>query len=465
MKKIAKKTTFLFIFLLFSINFLFSQVKYVFYFIGDGMGMNHVNLTQAYLSANENIVGAKELTMTSFPYFGMATTFSATRYITCSAAAGTALATGTKTSIGTIGLSVNHKDTLFSIAYYAKQEGFKIGILSSVGMNHSTPAAFFAHQPKRSEYYDIAMQIPNSNFDVFGGGGLIVDKKKTGNPFDLIKKSGYLITNTKKDFEKLKPSNKKVFMISPFLGDEADIPYAIDQNENCITLADFTSKAIELLFNDKGFFMMVEGGKIDWAAHSNDGATVIQEVIDFDNAIKVALEFYKKYPEQTLIVITADHETGGLSIGNETNQYETYLSVIKNQKKSITFLSDTIDKFITLNNLKSFTFDKMMSICQTFITISDFTETELKQLQTSYDLFITKKEDNHNVLYNDNNPIANTWISIINKRAGIGWTTHAHTGSPVPVFAIGVGAEKFSGFYDNTDIPKKISEIMKLQKK
>ena len=145
------------------------QAKYVFYFIGDGMGVNQVNGTEMYLAEQEGRIGVKPLLFTSFPVASMATTFSATNSVTDSSAAGTALATGAKTYNGAIGMDDN-KSVLQSVAERAKKSGKKVGVTTSVSVDHATPAAFYAHQPDRGMYYEIALDLPKAGFDFYAVG-------------------------------------------------------------------------------------------------------------------------------------------------------------------------------------------------------------------------------------------------------------------------------------------------------
>lgn len=444
-----------------------AKAKYVFYFIGDGMGLGHVALTQSYLSAINDSTGFKALSFSQFPVVGLSTTHAETRHITGSAAAGTALATGHKTSIGTIGLKSNHKDTIWSVAHFAKKDGYKIGILSSVSINHATPAAFYAHQKSRNNYYEIAMQITKSNFDVFGGGGINYNTGKKQNMPDvytIIQNAGYKYVNTKEDFLKLNAKDSKVLMCSPDLIEKSVLPYAINQKPEALTLADYTRKTIEILDNPNGFFIMAEGGKIDWAAHSNDAATVIKEVIDFDNAIKVALEFYKKHPEETLIIVTADHETGGLALGFDRTGYQSDIIMFEKQKASVEIYSEELNNFISQNSLEKFNLEYVLKSGKSFFGIEKLSQTDIDIIDKS----VNEYKANHETFkseYTGLHPVAVTWLKVLSDNAGIGWTSHAHTATPVQVWALGVGQEIFAGYYDNTDIPKKIAECMKLTKK
>ncbi|MBN2663519.1 MAG: alkaline phosphatase [Bacteroidales bacterium] len=439
------------------------KAKYVFYFIGDGMGIGHVALTESYLASVNDTIGFNKLAMSDFPVMGLSTTYAENRLITGSAAAGTALATGSKTSIGTIGLASNHTDTLWSVAHYAKLAGYKVGILSSVSINHATPAAFYAHQPKRSMYYEIASEMIASNFDVFGGGGIDFYTGRNNDTTDiylLLENAGYSSTKNRTQLNKLTTNNNKVIFTSNELTNSAALPYSIDQSDTSLNLADFTQKAIELLDNPNGFFMMIEGGKIDWAAHNNDGATVIQEVIDFDKAIKIALEFYKLHPNETLIVITADHETGGLSVGYDDTHYSSNLKILQNQKTSVEFFSDFLNNLIDSISVDKFNIDIALKTGQDFFGIDSLKPDEFEALNNA--ILDLKTAHNNQNQYANLNPIAVFWLETINNRAGIGWTTHSHSANPVPVRALGAWQELFDGYYDNTDIPKKIAQAMKV---
>ena len=167
------------------------QAKYVFYFIGDGMGVNQVNGTEMYLAEQEGRIGVTPLLFTQFPAVGVATTFSATNSVTDSSAAGTALATGVKTYNGAIGMD-DQKNVIQTVAERAKKAGRKVGVTTSVSVDHATPAAFYAHQPNRNMYYEIALDLPKANFDFYAGGGFLkptttADKKEAPSIFPIRK--------------------------------------------------------------------------------------------------------------------------------------------------------------------------------------------------------------------------------------------------------------------------------------
>ncbi len=445
------------------------QAKYVFLFIGDGMGLNQFYSTELYNAALNGVVGNQRLTFSMFPVQSYVTTFSANRYITCSSAAGTALASGHKTNNNILGLSPDLKISYATIAERAKKQGFKIGILSSVPLNHATPAAFYGHEGKRSNYYEIACQMANSNFDFFGGGGLIEPKgEKSDKPdaFELLKKNGYAIVDNYQKFNELTPKSQKSFVINPVIYPNGEFYWVIDKKQGAMSLAQITKKGIEQIENPKGFFMMVEGGKIDWACHANDAATQMYEVMAFDSAVNVALDFYKQHPDETLILVTADHETGGLIVGNDYGN-GVHLELLKNQKISggefeqkIKHLKDQTvrpDFEVILEMVKS---DFGLGDANKGLSLS---EKEIRLLKESYNAEFANAENDSvakSYMDNDGSTLAERAIFILNSKAGIGWTTHDHSASPVPIRAIGLGQERFVTFIDNTDIPKIIGELM-----
>lgn len=441
------------------------QAKYVFYFIGDGMGVNQVNGTEMYLAEQEGRIGVKPLLFTTFPVASVATTFSATNSITDSSAAGTALATGEKTYNGAIGMD-DEKNVLQTVAEKAKKAGKKVGITTSVSVDHATPAAFYAHQPNRSMYYEIALDIPKAGFDFHAGGGFLkpattADKKAAPSIFPIMEEAGYTIARGLDEYKAKAADAKKMILIQKEGAQPSCLPYAIDRKEGDLTLAEITESAISFLTkgNDKGFFLMVEGGKIDWACHSNDPATVFEEVIDMDNAVKVAYEFYKKHPKETLIVVTADHETGGLGLG--TGKYELHLKSLLNQKQSQDLLSKAITDLrkeksgrASWEQVKALLADKMG-----FWKELPLTWEQEKMLRDEYETsFVKNKVVFEESLYAKTEPLAAAARKVMSRIAMVGWTSTGHTAEYVPVFAIGVGSDLFTGKMDNTEIPKRIAK-------
>jgi alkaline phosphatase len=462
-----------------------SQAKYVFMFIGDGMSLTQIKSAELYLSDinNRDI----NLLMTQFKAAGMTTTYSSNSAITDSAAAGTALATGYKTLSGVINMDETKTKEYKTVAEVAKEKGMKVGIISSVSIDHATPAAYYAHQPSRSNYYEIGMELVESNFDFFGGGAVKKPDGAKGNFYEKAKENGYKVILTQDEFENYKPNGEKVIIFNEVRTGGNAFPYEIDRKDS-LSLADITKKGIEALSknNENGFFMMVEGGKIDWSGHANDAAANIKDTIAFDNAIKEAYNFYLSHPEETLIIVTGDHETGGMTIGFAGTGYSTYLGRIANQKMSYeafdSLLSqcksknasfEDVQKKITENFGLTFLTEKEKAALKVkadngdkdayeklAMSINDY---EYKKLEQAYNMSWTPKvpkTEYSYLLYGGYEPLTVTLTHILNQKAGISWTSYSHTGVPVATFAEGVHSDLFNGFYDNTDIAKKLFEII-----
>jgi alkaline phosphatase len=444
------------------------HVKYVFLFIGDGMGQAQVNLTQAYLAALEDRIGFNELTFTAFPQVGFVSTYANNQLITCSA--GTALASGNKTNIGRIGMDSSGTVPFESIAEKAKKDGYKVGILTTVSIDHATPSVFYAHVPDRDLYFEIGLQLTESDFDFFAGGGFItpdgiVDGQSV-NLVELARQKGFNVVNTRDGFDKLMPGGGKTLLLSPRIAGEASMPFYLDMDPNDLTMADYTAKAIQMLSNDKGFFMMAEGGKIDWACHGNDAAAAIQEVISLDKAVENAYSFYMKHPDETLIIVTADHETGGLALGNYKTKYSSFISLLKYQKSSVEELNKIVAQFrVNKSGDPDSDFARMMKFVETEIGLNSrlngtlLSEEEILSLKKVFKISVYGSGAEEGT-YGNYQAFIETVIKLLAEKAGISWGSNAHTFVNVPVYAIGPGAEKFSGYIDNTDIPKLIGQLM-----
>ena len=435
-----------------------AQAKYVFMFIGDGMGPHQVLSTEMYLAELEGKIGRKQLLMTTFPYSGQAATFSSSSGITDSAASGTCLATGKKTNNGVIGLA--HDSTpVYSVASQLKEQGWGIGIMTTVTIDHATPSAHYAHTPSRNDYYIIGTQLTESNFDFFGGSGFSSpqDKKNPSAPnlYDLAEQKGYTLAGGYADAKTKIGSEKLLVVPEERLQDRSRhagaLPYAIDRGDKDLKLSQLVELAIAQLSTYDRFFMMAEGGKIDYASHANDGATVLHEVIDFDQAIQVAYRFYEQHPDETLIVVTADHETGGMALGN--SDYVLNLKVLANQQCSLDKLSDQLSDLHKSEgkNLQWEQVKQLISKNTGLYNQVEMTTEEDAQLQEAFASMMSH-QDVVKTLYKDLNALAAKALAILNKKSRLGWTSGGHTASAVPIFAIGVGAERFTGWHDNSEI-------------
>lgn len=465
-----KKLSLLLSFLLLVLSGYAQQAKYVFYFIGDGMGVNQVQGTELYRGELEGKIGITPIWFTQFPYATTATTFSATNGVTDSAAAGTALATGNKTQNGTIGMKQDLQTEVSSVAVWAKNKGCRVGVTTSVSVDHATPAVFYAHDPSRGSYYKIGTDLYKAGFDFYAGSDFIDPNNKDNkdgnseNLYTMAEKNGYTIARGYKDYlKKCKKADKMILFQSEKASekDRTAIPYAIDRTKDDLTLADITRSSINFLSKDlsKGFFLMVEGGKIDWACHSNDAATAFHEVADMDEAVKVAYEFYSQHPDETLIVVTADHETGGFVLG--TGAYKLNLQVLKNQKVSESGFTRILNELRKKYN-NNVSWEKVQQALKENFGFWDkvkLNEKQEERLLAKYnDTFKGKEAKLEKSEYAQDEPLAAEAKRIIDEIALVGWTSGGHSAGYVPVFAIGAGADLFQGRIDNTEIPIKIAK-------
>ncbi|MDR3365402.1 MAG: alkaline phosphatase [Prevotellaceae bacterium] len=436
-----------------------AQAKYIFLFIGDGMGFGAVTLTEDYLSSQSAATtGSGTLAFSTFPVAGFSTTYSTSSWVTCSSASGTAFACGSKTRNGRLGMNEDATQSFTSIACRLKEKGYKVGITTSVSIDHATPAAFYAHQPSRNMYYEIAQDLAKSGFDFFSGAGLLNPlgkDKKQENVLDLIEKSGYTVVRS---LSACKASAApKLLLLQPESKPQSAFPYVIDKTADDYTLASTTALAVEKLHGDKGFFLLVEGGKIDWASHDNDAGSMVREVVDMSDAVNVALDFYRKYPKQTLIVVTADHETGGLGVGSGEGGSIGAIRGLANQKASVDKLIRRMEEgAVSYSALKAWLAENM-GVALTFddeATLRDLFAQNAKSKPASDDTPCTLQNAGS---------MAKAIMRIVSAKSGGSYSTFGHTGTMVPVYAIGEGSELFGGKIDNTDIPKKIAKAAKVE--
>lgn len=387
------------------------KAKYIFYFIGDGMGVNQVNAAEIYLGQTQNGSGTLPLCFASFPYSAFVTTYSASSDVTDSAAGGTALAVGQKTQNGALGLDASLNSPVNSIAWMAKQKGMAVGVTTTVTTDHATPAAFYAHVKSRNDSKVIRQQREASGYDFILGAP-----------------------------------------------DGGSLPYRLDRKPGELSQADIVRMAIDSLMrvNPKGFFLMSEGGMIDWACHSNDAGAMIGEMLDFDDAIKVAYEFYKKHPDETLIVISADHETGGLVLTH--GKYEVHLDRLQHQKMTIKRLGSEMNRLRKEhgNKLKWPVVEEFLKENFGLGSALHLTYSQQLRLATAFENTERGIGSSQKTLYQEDSEFC---VCVRNMMAELAHVTFAHTchsAGYVPCFAIGAGAEQFMGRIDNTDIPKRI---------
>lgn len=373
--------------------------KYVFLFIGDGMGLAHVAATDSFLAYQDSCYGGSYLTFTHFPVTGLARTYCTNSGVTDSAASGTAIACGQKTAMNRIGLDADGAP-LTALTYDLKDAGYQIGIMSDGPVNHATPASFYAHVPNRNLYYDIALEMGTCGFDFLGGSEIIDRYGKKHDKEDVV---SVIEAGGDADvcfgLKELGESTAKTRILVPEDPEDSADFDNMDSNKNYdlamagkgMQAADFVDACLSSLDTDKPFFIMCEQGYIDWASHSGRTMRALESVMLLDKAVAKAYEFYLAHPDETLIIVTADHETGGFTFGTE--KYQT--------------------------NWKVF---------------DDFW-----------------KECGH-----DDSALTDEMNAELNRRGHVNWSTHKHTGAPVPVFAVGKNSEKFTGFYENSGIKERI---------
>ncbi len=469
--------------------------KYVFLFIGDGMSYPQFQTAADYLgaTADEDYEGALPslsyeertsvldgpvgLNFMSFAAAGSAVTYDACSFAPDSASTATSIATGEKTYSGMINVDVTGTEKFETIAEKLHaQKDWEVGIISSVNLNHATPAAFYAHQASRNDYYEIGLEMIESGFEYFAGGGL---KKVNGaegdqeSLYDLAADAGYKITYTQADAEAVTSADEKVILIDEHLADSDAMDYELDRADGEWALADYVAKGIEVLDNDKGFFLMCEGGKIDWACHANDAGSTVADTLALADAVQTAVDFAKEHPKETLILVTGDHETGGLTIGFAGTDYDTYLDNLTSQTISYAQFDE---QYVAAYKENQTPFETAMADVETLFGLKMtgdegdrlvLTEYEIQKLKDAYELAVADGENEYTqeqyVLYGTYNPFSVTVTHILNNKSGIDFTSYSHTGLPVAVFADGVGCEAFNGYYDNTDIYNKLADMLEVQ--
>lgn len=367
--------------------------KYIFLFIGDGMSYNNVALAESYLSYKNGKIGGEQLLFTQFPAHGSATSHSADKRVTDSSASGTAISTGSKTNNSMLGVDPEG-NKLKSISYDLKERGYNVGIISSVPINHATPSSFYAHSKSRYDYYTITEQLPGSGFEYFAGSGMINyfgddEKNPSESSAAMLEKNGINVCFSIEEAEEAIEDGDRMLLCQPYNKEKEAANYEAGgaAPEGHILLSEMLELGLERLTDEEPFFIMCEGGEIDWSAHSQKTMPTIFSIFEFDKAISIAYDFYREHPKETLIIVTADHGTGGVSYTEDPD------------------------------------WESMEKIWNEAGCRNELDGKENRKM---------------------------------NEENNIDWATTHHTGEPVPVYAVGKGAEKFVGRMDNTDIKGKI---------
>ncbi|ADQ08300.1 Alkaline phosphatase [Caldicellulosiruptor hydrothermalis 108] len=421
------------------------KVKNVILMIPDGMTIAHTTLSRWYQ-------GGEPLSMDEIAC-GLVKTYSANNPITDSAPAATAYATGYKTQNRYISIypemvsmpgvgQVEEKDfykPIVTILEAAKKVGKSTGLVFTCQFPHATPAAFASHTDNRNDYESIAEQMVYNQVDVvLGGGYKYIDKNQRKDKEDLagyLKQNGFFVTTSWQEAKNF--SGKKIWGL--FAQDA--MHYDFDRNGTGEpSLAEMTQKALQILSkNRNGFFLMVEGSEIDWASHANDPVGVVSEVLAFDKAVKVALDFAKSR-DDTAVIIASDHANGGMSLGNYTTKYDTallndFLAYITKAKRTGAGIEEHLGNNKTDENIKK--------IVSEYYGINDLTSDEINAIKNA-------KAGNLNYVLGP----------IISKRSNIGWTSNGHTGEEVVLYAYHPNGYIPRGVIDNTEICDYMAEIL-----
>jgi alkaline phosphatase len=423
--------------------------KNVVYLIGDGM-----SATQR--RAPEEVLGRK-LVMNTFPAVGLYTTYCLDTLVTDSAAAGTALATGHKTNSGVISVDPTGKVAYETLAEAAKRLGKSVGLVTTTAITDATPAVFGAHIIDRAQQNEIAEQYLEQGFAVYMGGGLrhFIPQSEKGSKRkddrDLTHEfadAGYSVVKNKGELGSLEiTKNTKVLG----LFSQSNMPHHVDRSPDHPTLSEMTAAAIKVLKqNPKGFFLMVEGGRVDHGCHANDPVAAIFDTEELDRAVTVAVDFQKEDPD-TFIFVGGDHETGGMGLGIGLD-YFVKPEVVRNGRKTYEWVAGTFSK-------KG---GDPVAVLSEATGIDDFTPEEVKAINMAAENVKVKKKSAN--AYNPN-WLAFVYADIMSRRSHIGWTSWAHTASPVVVTCAGPGSENFVGYYDNTDPARKLAALWGIELK
>ena len=436
------------------------DLKYVFLFIGDGMSFNAVQLARDAIASREGSVVPAELSFTDFDTVGLFTNYDNESFIPESSSSGTAMATGIKTDSVCIA-ETSWGDEKDSIATLLKKElGMKVGIITTANMNHATPAVFYGHSASRYNYYEIGEYLPQSDFDLFIGGQFLDPEGGGEHLSTLAKKQGYKVIDTPELIFAEKSKEDKHLIIDPWCDSSGMMQFSIDRPAKAPALSDYLKMGIELLDNENGFFVMCEGGRIDSALHANDATTAIHELLAFSDAVETALDFYEKHPDETLILVTGDHETGGISLGYTGTGYSISSHKLFGQK--ISYLSFD-NEYVTKYKNENTPFESILKDAETLFGLDNPNEYEISRLEKAWEKTISGSEsytEEDRLNYDTRTPITAEITRLVANRAGIDFSTYVHTAAPMVMWAKGKNESIFGGTYDNTDVYNKLYRLL-----
>lgn len=415
-----------------------AQPKNIIYLIGDGMGIAHTTAYRYYKASKESLATGDKTTIAQTVFdkhlVGMASTYPADdTLVTDSAAGATALSTGFKSYNGAIGVTPDQqpKETLLE---KAKKLGWTTGVVSTSQINHATPASFIAHIDSRRKYEEIADQYLDIKIqdelkaDIMLGGGTRYFERESRNLVGEFKALGGHYVNELSQLEQLTEL--------PALGlfGEKGLSFEVDSAENPKRLTQMARAALRLVKGEeKPFFLMIEGSQIDWCSHANDIACALKEMEDFENTLAEVIEFAKR-DGNTIVVVTADHSTGGLSLGRD-KKYAWQADLVHKVRISSELFSLKVLEGADSAALWRENVDLPITEDEIFMLNAAQQDGKARDIQSVFNMLVSQK-------------------------TLTGWTTTGHTAEDVQVFAFGPGYERFIGFQDNTDIAKKLFEVM-----
>ena len=433
-----------------------AHAKHIFLFIGDGMGANQRLLAELTRNGTTPpaVADYRQLLMNSLPVTGLVNTRSANSWITDSAAAGTAMACGQKTANHVIAMDTAGKTAFASLAEFAHAHGMRVGLATSVAIDDATTSAFGAHAANRGEHAKIATEMMASSVE-FLAGNSYPDSRSAA--MATAAKTGRQIVTASHGMPALKPDGNRVWFTPQNGDDKGARSFAIDQpgDDATPTLAELTSVGIRSLDNENGFLFMVESGRIDWGCHANDPGAFIGDILALDQAVATAIAFYREHPADTLILVTADHETGGLTLGRQETGYTLHPDFLTRQKCSAVKLTGKIRAWRAAGKSA----DEVRALLKTeWLDWGKSTELERALLAKAYTA--GKSSPTTPAKNGELDPLAVACLELAASRAGIAWCSHAHTAAAVPVTAIGSGQNRFTGWQDNTDLFRKLQALI-----
>jgi alkaline phosphatase len=436
-----------------------SAPKYIFIFLADGGGLTHMEITRQYNRHihNEGLVITDKIMKQGV--LGLLTTHAGDFLSTDSAAAATALASGCKGKNAVLSICVDGTIPK-TVMEVAKEKGMRVGLVTNAPIYDASPAAFASHVENRRNYSAILDQYLKTAPDLLLGGGRdqFLPKGKAGgrrkDEVDLIRlfvSKGYQYVSDKNELERIKQG--KVLGLFSL----QDMSFEIDRDQKTEpSVYDMTEAAIRLLNNgnSRGFAVLIESENVDTAGHLNDVASVIHDYREFDRAVGLAYEFYRNHPRETLVLVTADHETGGLGftqglINFTSTAAENRVAATAEDFKRIQAIPISLKKASEIlgANPTGEAIDKLMKEYFKGFTLAP----ELKEL------IIKRHPVSRSIFYE---PTTNALGMMIAYNIQAYWSTSGHTNQPVFVAALGTGAEKFRGYQDNTDFGRNLKALL-----